>query len=162
MMSFQIANLRNPFSTQSSDSFIATFRSSNGYVIARQAEGMSVSVNQGGPFSSIAIARDSLQNGVYTRYQFTIQNENPTPTGSILLITIPESIKVKTLDGTFIDCMGQGSLKSSIECKLQNNKIQVQLDFKSSAGLQKQEEFQFSIFEVRNPNSVKESESLKF
>ena len=34
LMSFQVLNLRNPFSTKSSDSFVATFKDTNSYIIA--------------------------------------------------------------------------------------------------------------------------------
>lgn len=86
-------------------------------------------MSQGSSFKSVFISRDSEQNGQYTKYEFSVELRNPAPRGSILLITIPSSVSVKTIDGTFIDCLGEQNLKSSLECKLSGRKIQVTLDF---------------------------------
>lgn len=46
---------------------------------------------------------------------------------SKLTITLPQSIRVKTLDGTFIECGGKDLLKTSLECKLTSRKIDISL-----------------------------------
>jgi len=126
-MSFLIASLHNPYSTNISDSFIATLMSPEGFAIAKQSSGLSISVTEGSKFGNITIERGSERNGKLTWYKFKIVLTNPAPSGSKMIIAVPDKISIRTLDGVFMDCSGGGNLMASIECKLINRKVQVDL-----------------------------------
>lgn len=162
-LSFLIDSLRNPYSTGTSSSFKALFKTKDGVAIAIQSSDLTTSAEVVSSFKDINISRGSEENGAQTNYKFKIQLGNPAPTGGALVVTLPLDVTVLTLDGSVADCAGQGNLKSILTCKPFNNQIVITLEFSSSIkNLNTGEFLEFEIFNVKNPGSFKATSSFAF
>jgi hypothetical protein len=145
---FEINSIRNPYSTNLTESFVVSAMSPDGYAIAKQSSGLTISVSQGSKFGPISIERGSTRNGKLTWYKFNIQLVNPAPSSSKMIISVPDKIGIRTLDGVFMDCSGEGFLKSSIECKLTNRKVQVDLVTNDMNDLKAGSNVTFTLYDV--------------
>lgn len=162
-LSFLIDSLRNPYSTSTSDSFEAAFKTRDGIAIATQSTDLTTSASVVSSFKDISIIRGSKENGAHTSYKFKIQLGNPAPAGGALVVTLPSEVTVLTLDGAFADCAGQGNLKSTLVCKPINKQIVIALEFSSPLKRLSSGEFlEFEIFNVKNPGSLRATESFAF
>lgn len=159
-ISFLINSLRNPYSTKSTDSFSILISDSEGNAIVKQVRGVSVVVNEPSKFGKITIDRDSLINGQFTSFKFQIEVMNAIENYSKLSIAIPDSINVKTLDGTFVKCAGYDLVKTSLECKLSNRKIEINLALQSATEVKPGSFISFSLHNLQNPLSLRPSETF--
>lgn len=65
-----------------------------------------------------------------------------------LTVNLPEELNIKTLDGTFVECGGQGLLKTSLECKLSNRKVEISLALQTASVIRPSESVVLSLFNV--------------
>lgn len=71
-LSFLIDSLRNPYSTGTSSSFKALFKTKDGVAIAIQSSDLTTSAEVVSSFKDINISRGSEENGAQTNYKFKI------------------------------------------------------------------------------------------
>jgi hypothetical protein len=110
----------------------------------------------------ITIKRGSEQNGKFTSYSFSVQSLNPFNQDSKLVVSLPPQLSVKTLDGTFVECSGEGIFKLSLECKLSNRRIEIGLALQNQKEVSAGSDITFTLYNVRNPLSLSSSDSFGF
>lgn len=118
-----------------------------------------MSVSEGSSFNSVSIERGSEVNGVQTFYHFSIDLKNPIPDNAVLTILPPPEITIAAQQGTYVDCDGQGFLKTSQLCILSNKHVTVNLQLNQSS-LEANSIVELIIYGVGNPKSLKMSKSF--
>ena len=144
------------------ESFAIIALSGENYPILKQSRGLTIAVSLGSKFGPISIVRGSTRNGKLTWYRFNIELRNPAPSSSKMIVSIPETVGLRTLDGVFMDCSGSRSLKTSIECKVSSKKVQVDLVTHDLQDLQAGSNVTFTLYDVQNPNSLKRTGNFGF
>ena len=122
-----------------------------------------MAVSAGSSFDKVVVKRGKEDNGEMTWYKFNLTTKNPYLSGSKLLITLPEEVGLRTIDGTFVECSGEGDLKVSLECKLTGLKrISIALDLQVKTEIAAGATVTFTLFNLINPLSFKPSSLFNF
>ena len=114
-ISFSVANVQNPPSTQPTNSFFVNTYTVDSYAIDTLQSGITVTTTTSGSLTSIQIAPGSTLIGTATSYTITYIPINIHPIGTTLTITVPSSFVIGT-----ITC---SSSVLSITCTNVNNVI---------------------------------------
>lgn len=153
LLSFEIDLIKNPVTTQSTNTF-KIYSKFSSLIIDQTLAGVIVAMTTPMTFIDIKIEISSEVVGNINDYLFKITPYNPIYDQSVIIVTPPSDVYV----GVDFRCE-TSDVKIAVSCIQYNDAISLTLELNESTDLNA--EFSFTIVNVRNPLSTKPSSSFQ-
>ncbi|CAG9317925.1 unnamed protein product [Blepharisma stoltei] len=151
LLSFDIGLIRNPITTQSSDTF-QVYTKYNSMILDKLESGITVTMTTPHDLLSAAISITSNIIATENDYTFTIAPYNTMYNNGYLLITFPSEISLPSSP----NCDISGSITTSVACSIVNSQLKVVIGLSSDTT----SAFSFILHSIINPSSTKPSSSF--